>query len=57
MNNEKIKNIIIKFMDKNDAVGCCKKLVEEAHKSWTIDSNICDDITVIVLFFKNLNDI
>ena len=49
--------IIIKFMDKNDAVGCCKKLVEEAHKSWTIDSNICDDITVIVLFFKNLNDI
>jgi serine/threonine protein phosphatase PrpC len=56
MENEKIKNIILKFINKNDAVGCCKKLVEEAHKSWTIDSKICDDITVIVLFFKILND-
>ena len=56
MENEDIKDIVMKFVDKCDAVGCCKKLVEEARKSWTNDGNICDDITVIVLFFKVLEN-
>ena len=45
-------SMVVPFRKSNDCVGATKKLVEEAYRTWTKDGVICDDITVIVLFFK-----
>ena len=52
ISNESIAAMVVPFIKTNDCVGATKKLVEEAYRTWTKDGVICDDITVIVLFFK-----
>lgn len=52
ISNESIAEMVVPFIKTNDCVGATKKLVEEAYRTWTKDGVICDDITVIVLFFK-----
>lgn len=52
ISNQLIAAIVTPFIKMNDCVGASKKLVEEAYREWTKDGMICDDITVIVLFFR-----
>ena len=52
--NERVAEICKPFIVKNDCVGCTKRLMEEARKSWMRDNSvICDDITIIVVFFRS----
>ena len=52
LSNEVISSLISPYLKSNDCGGAVKKLTEEAFRAWTKDGVICDDITIIVLFFK-----
>ena len=50
--NEDITKICTPFIINNDCDGCCSKLINEAVSMWEKWDYYCDDITVIVIFFK-----
>ena len=52
ISNETVAEIAAPFIKKNDCAGAARRLVDEAYRTWTKDGVICDDITVIVIFFK-----
>ena len=55
LSNLDICNVCKEFVGKGDCKGCCKMLVEIAVKEWSKESYFCDDITCIVVFFKERN--
>ena len=52
LNNDDIIKICTPFIINNDCKGCCLKLIDEAVSMWEKWDSYCDDITVIVIFFK-----
>jgi serine/threonine protein phosphatase PrpC len=53
LTDEVVMKIVIPFYLKNDPEGACEKLVKEAVYMWKQEDEVVDDITAIVLFFKN----
>ena len=54
MNNEQVKNIVIKYRNSQDGLGCSKEIVEKARQIWKGTSFAIDDITCVVAFFKKI---
>ena len=52
LTNDEIAEICTPFIINNDCSGCCLKLIDEAVSMWEKWDSYCDDITVIVIFFK-----
>jgi len=40
--------------ENNDAEGAADALVKEAHKRWTQEEEVIDDITCIVIFMESI---
>ena len=53
LSNERVKDIVTPFYVKNDPSGACDKLIEEASNLWKNDGSARDDITCILYFFPN----
>ena len=54
MNNEQVKNIVIKYRNSQDGLGCSKEIVEKARQIWKGTSFAIDDITCVVAFFNKI---
>ena len=52
MNNEQVKNIVIKYMNTQDCFACSKEIVEKARQIWKGTTYAIDDITCVVSFFN-----
>ena len=52
MSNEEVSEIIYRFEDNKDANLCAKKIVERARQIWEKSGYAIDDITCVVVFFK-----
>ena len=53
MTNEDVKNEISKFLYSSDSDSCAKSICEKARNFWEKNGIYCDDITAVVVFFKN----
>ena len=51
LDNEKVKNMVMPFYEKNDPNGACKELIKRATEFWNQEDIVVDDITCIVVFF------
>ena len=51
LDNEKVKNMVMPFYEKNDPSGACKELIKKATEFWNQEDIVVDDITVVVVFF------
>ena len=54
MNNEQVKNIVIKYRNSQDALSCSKEIVEKSRQIWKGTTYAIDDITCVVSFFKKV---
>lgn len=54
MNNEQVKNIVIKYRNSLDSSGCSKEIVEKSRQIWKGTTYAIDDITCVVSFFKKV---
>jgi serine/threonine protein phosphatase PrpC len=54
MNNEQVKNIVIKYRNSHDSLGCSKEIVEKARQIWKGTTYAIDDITCVVAFFDKI---
>jgi len=54
MNNEQVKNIVIKYKNSHDALKCSREIVEKARQIWKGTAYAIDDITCIVAFFEKV---
>ena len=54
MSNEQVKNIVIKYRNSHDALGCTKEIVEKSRQIWKGTTYAIDDITCVVSFFKKI---
>ena len=54
MNNEQVKNIVIKYRNSQDAYICAKEIVEKSRQIWKGTTYAIDDITCVVSFFKKV---
>ena len=53
ISNEDIVNIVKKYYNNNDIVGCCEFLYKESYRKWIVEEEDCvDDITIIIVFFE-----
>ena len=53
ISNDEIVNFVKDFYFKEDIVGCCEFLYQEAWKRWIKEEeDTVDDITIIVVFFE-----
>lgn len=52
LSNQAIVELVSNYFAAKDAEGACERLVKEACKKWLDQGPICDDITVVLLFFK-----
>ena len=55
MNNEQVKNIVIKYMNSQDCFACSKEIVDKARQIWKGTTYAIDDITCIVTFFNRIS--
>jgi serine/threonine protein phosphatase PrpC len=53
LTNEQVINIAGRYYEKNEADMACEELIRTATIEWKRQSEIIDDITVIVIFFNN----
>ena len=54
INSEEVGNIIKKYYEKNDIVGCCEYLYKESYRKWIAEEeDTVDDITIILVFFED----
>ena len=54
MSNEEVSEIVYRFEDNKDASVCAKKIVERARQVWEKTGYAIDDITCVVVFFKEI---
>ena len=54
MSNEEVSDIVYRFEDNKDASVCAKKIVERARQVWEKTGYAIDDITCVVVFFKEI---
>jgi serine/threonine protein phosphatase PrpC len=54
MSNEEVSDIVYRFEDNKDASICAKKIVERARQTWEKTGYAIDDITCVVVFFKEI---
>ena len=52
MNNEQVKNLVIKYRNSQDCFACSKEIVEKARQIWKGTTYAIDDITCVVAFFN-----
>ena len=55
MNNEQVKNIVIKYMKSQDCFACSKEIVDKARQIWKGTTYAIDDITCVVTFFNRIS--
>ena len=48
--NQEALRIVVPFYASNDVEGASEALLQEAHQRWQKDSQVIDDITIIVVF-------
>ena len=52
VSNDKVRDIVVSCENLEEKEKCCtKEIVEYARKVWGMNNEICDDITVTVIFF------
>ena len=54
MTNEEVGEIIYRFEENKDASVCAKKIVDRARQVWERTGYAIDDITCVVVFFKEI---
>ena len=54
MSNEEVSEIVYRFEESKDATICAKKIVERARQTWEKTGYAIDDITCVVVFFKEI---
>ena len=54
MSNEEVSDIVYRFESNKDASTCAKKIVERARLIWEKTGYAIDDITCVVVFFKEI---
>ena len=54
MKNEEVSDIVYRFEDSKDANTCARKIVERARQIWEKTGFAIDDITCVVVFFKEI---
>ena len=54
MTNEEVSEIVYRFEDNKDANICARKIVERARQIWEKTGYAIDDITCVVVFFKEI---
>ena len=54
MSNEEVSDIVYRFEDNKDGNTCAKKIVERARQVWENTGYAIDDITCVVVFFKEI---
>ena len=54
MSNEEVCDIVSRFEDNKDASICAKKIVDRARQVWEKTGFAIDDITCVVVFFKEI---
>ena len=54
MSNEEVSDIVYRFEDNKDGSTCAKKIVERARQVWENTGYAIDDITCVVVFFKEI---
>ena len=54
ISSEEVGNIVKKYYEKNDVVGCCEYLYKESYRKWIVEEeDTVDDITIILVFFED----
>ena len=51
--NQKVMDICVPFIKKNDLDGACEKLIKKSVAAWQREDEVVDDITVIIVVFGN----
>ena len=51
LENKRVAEIVMPFYKNNDPDGACKTLIKESTDWWNKEDIVCDDITVVVVFF------
>jgi serine/threonine protein phosphatase PrpC len=54
MSNEEVRDIVYRFENNRDGSVCAKKIVERARMVWEKTGYAIDDITCVVVFFKEI---
>ncbi len=54
LSSQEVAEIVYPHYENNDAEGAADALVKEAHKRWTEEEDIIDDITCIVIFLESI---
>ena len=54
LSSQDVAQIIYPYYEANDAEGAADAVVKEAHRRWTDEEDIIDDITCIVIFLESL---
>ena len=54
MKNEEVSDIVYRFEESKDANTCARKIVERARQIWEKTGFAIDDITCVVVFFKEI---
>ena len=54
MSNEEVRDIVYRFENNRDASVCARKIVERARQVWEKTGYAIDDITCVVVFFKEI---
>ena len=54
ISSEEVGNIVKKYYEKNDVVGCCEYLYKESYRKWIVEEeDTVDDITIILVFLED----
>jgi len=55
MSNNELVNIVSKYYERNDIVGCCEYLYKESYRKWiNEETDIVNNITIILVFLDDL---
>ena len=57
LSNEKVKEIVIPYYERNDSKGAAIQVVREATNLWKDEGLAMDDITCIVYFMKGSSSV
>ena len=54
ISSEEVGNIVKKYYEKNDVVGCCEYLYKESYRKWIAEEeDTVDEITIILVFLED----
>ena len=54
LTNQDIAQIIYPYYESNNAEGAADAVVKEAHRRWSEEEDIIDDITCIIIFLESM---